>query len=409
MSYKEVCHNKKYIQILLANLVNRLGDSIETIAFTWLVYAFTEEGSWAAIVFAVNKIPAVICLPFAGAYIEKKNKQKVIVICDIIRVSIISFLLVCIIKQQLSIAILIGTTLLVSLAEAFRIPAGISLITQILNNEELSYGVSLNVVVSMIAGIIGTGIGGILLAKGGMYLTFAIDISTFLISILFVVLIKHKETIMDNVKEMNSWTIFKAGLRYIVGKKTLLFIFWEAVFANTIMAPIDSLQAFIVVEVFGRDSGYLSVLNICLTLGILLGGIIFPRIENHFKDKKIWIISCIYILFMYVYIAYMNHFSVNALGIWSVRVIVSYFIYGLFAGFLSTGLGLALMKNTEQQYMARVNTIYNSVADAVIPLFSVVTGVLMSFWEINIVFMLMVSIFCILLIFGIICCKIDVK
>lgn len=55
------------------------GDAIDTLAFSWIVYAFTGEGMWAAIVFGVNKIPSVVFLPFAGALVEKREKKRTMI------------------------------------------------------------------------------------------------------------------------------------------------------------------------------------------------------------------------------------------------------------------------------------------------------------------------------------------
>lgn len=158
VSYKIILRKRNYRRLLMANIINRFGDSIDTIAFSWLVYQFTGKGSWAAIVFAVNKIPSVVFLPLAGAFVEKKVKKNIMMICDMIRALLVTILLICIMTQRLSLVILLLFSFLISLAEAFRIPAGVSFISQLLEKEELSYGVSLNVLASMLAGVVGTGI-----------------------------------------------------------------------------------------------------------------------------------------------------------------------------------------------------------------------------------------------------------
>ena len=158
-TYRTLLKNKNYRRLFFANMINRLGDSVDTLAFSWLVYAFTGEGTWAAIVFAVNKIPSVLFLPLSGAYVEKKIKKNIMILCDMIRALLVAVLLICMNTNTLSLIVLILFSFLISAAEAFRIPAGVSYITQLLDEDELSYGVSLNVLVSMLAEVAGTGIG----------------------------------------------------------------------------------------------------------------------------------------------------------------------------------------------------------------------------------------------------------
>ena len=44
IGYREVLGQKEYAKKLAANTINRLGDSIDVIAFQWLVYHITECG-----------------------------------------------------------------------------------------------------------------------------------------------------------------------------------------------------------------------------------------------------------------------------------------------------------------------------------------------------------------------------
>ena len=41
VGYRDIMRQKEYMKIIVANLINRFGDSIDSIAFTWLVYAAT--------------------------------------------------------------------------------------------------------------------------------------------------------------------------------------------------------------------------------------------------------------------------------------------------------------------------------------------------------------------------------
>lgn len=59
VTYLDILRQSNYRRLIIANIINRLGDAIDTLAFSWIVYAFTGEGMWAAIVFdgSVVRIP----------------------------------------------------------------------------------------------------------------------------------------------------------------------------------------------------------------------------------------------------------------------------------------------------------------------------------------------------------------
>ena len=73
--YSNILKNNEYRKLLFSNLINRFGDSVESIALIWIVYRITHSAAWSAIVFALNTLPNVLVQPFAGAFVEKLNKK----------------------------------------------------------------------------------------------------------------------------------------------------------------------------------------------------------------------------------------------------------------------------------------------------------------------------------------------
>lgn len=385
ITYSTLLKNIKYKKLLYSNLINRLGDAIDTIAFSWIVYAFTGKGFWAAIIFAINKIPSFIILPFAGAYVEKLDKKRTLIVCDIIRCIFVTLFLIIIITNKLSITILIIFSFCISIAEAFRIPASTSFLTQILDKETLDRGVGLNVAMSTIVEMIGMALAGVLITYLGIYYAIAFDAISFIVSIILIIVIKHKEIIDDGIKATGNFSLLSSGLNYIKSSKILITTFLIAILANTTMSPIDSLQSVTVVNIFHSNAGYLSVLNVCLSIGMILGGIIYPSIRNKIKDNLIFKISFSFIAFLYCVTAFFGLNS-NINHIIKMGFSILYIFYGIFASFLAVGLGLRLMENIEQSYMARVNTLYSSITTAATPVVAAIVGFLTRYLSIPVIY-----------------------
>ena len=77
MNKHELYHNHNYVYLLTSNIINRCGDSLDTILFTWLVYLLTNSAGWSAIIFGINQATSVIIQPFIGPLVENMNKKKV--------------------------------------------------------------------------------------------------------------------------------------------------------------------------------------------------------------------------------------------------------------------------------------------------------------------------------------------
>ena len=130
--YREVLKNKEYRKLLTAAIINRLGDSIDSIASAWIVYELTSNAMWSAIVFGINKVPSVIIAPFAGAWVEGKKKKGIMVITDLIRAICVAFIATGVLMGFLKAWMIVSATFIISTAEAFRLPAGSSVTHKIL-------------------------------------------------------------------------------------------------------------------------------------------------------------------------------------------------------------------------------------------------------------------------------------
>ena len=58
IGYKDIFRQKQYMKMILAQLINRFGDSIDAIAFSWIIYEITNNAMWSAIIFGINKLPS---------------------------------------------------------------------------------------------------------------------------------------------------------------------------------------------------------------------------------------------------------------------------------------------------------------------------------------------------------------
>jgi hypothetical protein len=74
MNKHELYNNHNYVYLLTSNIINRCGDSLDTILFTWLVYLLTNSAGWSAIIFGINQATSVIIQPFIGPLVENMNK-----------------------------------------------------------------------------------------------------------------------------------------------------------------------------------------------------------------------------------------------------------------------------------------------------------------------------------------------
>ncbi|MCR5031788.1 MAG: MFS transporter, partial [Lachnospiraceae bacterium] len=137
--YKDLLSNRNYTKDLAAALINRFGDSIDAIASSWIVYEITGKASWSAVIYALNQLPSVFITPLAGPLVEQWEKKKVMVLTDVIRAICVGIMATGLLFGFLSAPLIAVLTLVISTAEAFRVPAGTAMMPMLVKKEEYAH------------------------------------------------------------------------------------------------------------------------------------------------------------------------------------------------------------------------------------------------------------------------------
>lgn len=401
IGYKDILQCKEYIKTVIAAVINRFGDSIDSIAFTWLVYQVTQSASWSAIIFGVNRIPTIFLQPFAGAAIERKNKKQIMIITDILRGLCVGFVATAYIMGFLNQWILLTCTLIISCAEAFRGPASTALIPKLLDKKYYDFGLSLNSSACSVFELIGYGAAGIIIAGFSVSAAIYIDMATFFISAVIIFTLKVKEEKQEKIRiaAKEYITTLKDGFQYLKGKSLLRYFMFIAVFLNGVLVPFNSLQAPLISEVLHTDELMLSALSIALTVGMIVGAAAYPylagKLNSHF-------ISCLggYSIGVYYFTFVLAGTFITAQPVLYLVILAVSFAVGIAISISNSFCNVEFIKNVEEVYMARVMALLGASCVAAVPLVSFIVSALAGWVSTVVLFMiagLLDVIICILL------------
>jgi MFS family permease len=377
IGYKDIFKQKEYMKTVIADIINRFGDSIDSIAFTWLVYQVTQSAAWSAIIFGVNRIPTIFLQPFAGAAIEGKNKKHIMVATDIIRGISVGFVATALIMGFLNQWILLAGTVVISCAEAFRRPASTAMLPKLLDKKYYEFGLSLSTSACSITELIGLGVAGIIIAVSSVSTAIYIDMATFFVSGFIILSLKVKEEKLTkgkiNAKEYID--SLKGGFSYLKEKAVLRYFVLLAVFLNGVLVPLNSLQAPLVREVLGAGEIMLSVLQISITLGMIIGATVYPYISRKLSRHAIASLGGYSIAVYYFTFVFAGNYVDSVLILYIIISVVS-FAVGIAVSLFSSLCSVEFVKNIESAYMARVSAIFGATCVAAIPVVSLIISAL---------------------------------
>lgn len=390
-SYRALADQKQYLKLIGANVLNRFADSLDSIAFTWLVYEITGNASLMALLVGLNMLPTILLQPFTGALVETLRKKWVMALCDAGRVVVVLAVAFLYFTGRATAGLLIANTILISTLEAFRQPAGAAIVPKLLSAEKYTLGLSLNATLSQVSQFVGTALAGVLVALMGAGSALFLDAGMFLLSGILIVFLRVKEELTHEKRNAKKvWDAFGEGLRYLFGKPLLMALMGLGMLLNFALAPFSALGVVYIAEVLGAGPEMLSIAQLSLTAGTALGSFLAPKLDKISKQKKIiW-----FGLVLGVVVAAQLPLSWLPWQ-WLRVALLPVLLIGMggSVGVLSIVFSASLMTHTDEAYLSRINGLCGSVLCAAIPVSSFLCSALAG----------MVSVPWVLMISGILC------
>jgi MFS family permease len=389
IGYKQILRQSEYMKTVIAAVINRFGDSIDSIALTWLVYQLTQSAAWSAIIFGVNRIPTIFLQPFAGAAIEGKNKKHIMIITDIIRGLCVCFIATAFLLGFLNQWLLLAATVIISCAEAFRGPASSALLPKLLDKKYYSFGMSMNSSACSVMELVGLAAAGVIISMFSVSTAIYIDMITFFLSAVIIMTLKVKEEklVKGRIDAKEYMSSLKGGFAYLKNNSLLRYFVLLAVFLNAVLVPLNSLQAPLISEVLKVNEVMLSVLGFAITIGMIVGAAIYPYLSSKLGKRGIASFGAYSIGGYYLMFVIAGSFVSSEVIIFMLVSITS-FIVGVAVALLSTFCNVEFIKNIQGEYIARVSSIFSACCVAAIPVVSFLVSILAGFTPTVVLFLI---------------------
>ena len=382
--YGEIIKEHEYRKLIFATVINRFGDSVDAIAFTWLVYQITHSAAWSAIVFALNTLPNVVVQPFAGAIVEKMDKKHVIVATHLLRAVIITSFALLYRAGLVNALVMAIFTLVITTVESFNLPATSAFTIQVVKKEHMTCGMSLNSMLSSAASLAGTGAAGVIIATAGVTTAMMIDVVTFGVAAVLISAMKAGRVAIteaaqneaskttseagetENKKEQSKIEFFLDGFRYVASSRVICNYGLLAVALNFMLIPINALQAPIASEIFKMGGEILSIAGAFAAIGGIAGSAFVPVLSQKLSPLKMIMFGTSLLGAGMLGMACGGVFVGNNIACY-VDVATSFFIMMVAASIVGGTINIQFMKNADPKYIARAAAVMGACGTACMP------------------------------------------
>lgn len=364
---------RNYLLFWTGQLFSLLGSSIIHFVVIWWITVVTGNPNLLGITNFLGMLPLILISPIAGVFIDRWNRKSIIIISDFMQALITFWLLLTFFfgAQQVALVIIINS--LRGVCQAFHFPTVKAIIPSMIPKDMLSRMNAIDYLFNGIVQIAGPAIGAVLygLFSAQLYLIFWIDIITFFIALIPLILIKipHVSESTEKKQSFSFWKDLKLGFKILklVPGLLILVIFISVV--NFLGQPFGVLLPLYVESIHFGNELDLAFIMILMQMG-MIGGAIIASSKKDWKNRVFLITGCVLI-------------STTGYAVAALAPIGAFYLIGI-GGLIRAGMTPLINTNfltiiqlhVPPEKQGKVMSIVVSLAWAVIPPGSLVAGFL---------------------------------
>ncbi len=354
----------------LGQLVSLVGTWMQATAQGYLVYQLTASPAYLGYVSFANGIPAWIFTLYSGVVADRMSRRTLLIIVQT-SMMVLAFALAGLVFTNLVQPWhIIVLTFLLGIANSFDAPTRLAFVVELVEREDLTNAIAMNSTMFNSAAIVGPVVAGITYAWLGPAWCFTLNGLSFLAVIIALSLMRLAPFVRQ--PNNNSTLVqIKEGIQYVARHDVIrMMIFNLSVLAMFGMGIVALLPAW-AVNILGGDALTNGYLLSARGLGALIGALLVASLGRFRMKGKLWTLGSFataVFLFVFALIHWLpaSLLALVALG-WSVMIV------------LNTSNAI-VQSHVEDELRGRVMSIYTLTFFGLMPLGSLLLGIIASQW-----------------------------
>jgi MFS family permease len=207
--------HRNYRLFFAGQSISLIGTWLTRIATSWLVYRLTGSALLLGAVGFAGQIPTFLLAPFAGVWVDRWNRHRVLVFTQVLAMVQSALLAALALTGRITVVDVLLLSVLQGAINAFDIPARQAFVVQMIEDRaDLPNAIALNSSMVNAARLIGPSVGGILIAAVGEGWCFFLDAVSYLAVIASLVAMRVTPREARRV-DTHVWADLHEGLRYV--------------------------------------------------------------------------------------------------------------------------------------------------------------------------------------------------
>jgi MFS family permease len=265
-------------------VISRLGDAVDDVAVLWLVLQITGSALAAAVALIAQILPTLLFGLLAGALVDRWDRRRTMIAMDVVRAAVVIAIPVLRGAGLLSLPVLYLLVFALGVASQVFRPALRASLPNLVPSHHLIAGNSLLETTRQVAGIVGPGLGGVLIATVGIDTVFYINALTYLASGFLIWRATIPRTRIASATGSSLFAEIVDGIRYLVGARVVFLLALLGILSHFYWAAMPLIAPVFADRVLGAGpvgfGALLSALNLGMAASGLLIGLLPPTVPR---------------------------------------------------------------------------------------------------------------------------------
>jgi MFS family permease len=254
--------------------VSLIGSWISMTATSWLVYRLTGSAMALGVVGFAGQFPGFVLGPFAGAYLDRWDRHRVLVVTQIILMCQSFALAFLTFTGHITVPVIIALNAVQGLVHAFDMPARQAfLTTMITDRDDLANAIALNSSMFNAARLVGPSVAGVMIATAGETWCFFVDGVSYLAVIIALVAMKDVRRLDSPDTHTGIVEHLLEGWRYVFGFRPIRSLMLQLAWLCLVAMPFSVLMPVFADKILGGGADTLGFLMAASGLGALSGAL----------------------------------------------------------------------------------------------------------------------------------------
>ncbi|HKU11606.1 MAG TPA: MFS transporter [Sinomonas sp.] len=264
---------RNYRLYTVGQSISVAGNFMQTLAIAFLTLHLTGSGSALGLAVGIRLLPYLVAGPISGVIADRHDKRRMLLFTQTACAICSALFGVLALTGLMTYPLLLGLSFVLGCLTVFDNPARQSIISELVDDVDLSNAIILSSVLINLARVLGSGVGGALVAIIGIPACFFCNAASFGFVIVSLMMMRPAEMFRSE-RAPRARGQAREGMRYAFTTRDLAITLLMIIVTGTLAWEFPTTLPLLATDAFAGNAATYSALVMAMSIGSIVGGLI---------------------------------------------------------------------------------------------------------------------------------------